>query len=284
MIATRLAHGSLQQIHAGVYALGHLARSELAMEAAALLAVNDDEAVLSHHTAAAIWGLRTPVSSGPIHVSVRRTGYARRPGICTHRTRTLLPRDVRIRHGLLVTSPAQTLLDIAGDTTARELELALDEGLRTGFVTRAQVRDVVGRIPNRRGGGRLLALVNASRTTTVTRSEAEERFLALIRKAQLPDPAANVRLQGFMVDFLWRRERIVVEVDGYRYHGSRRRFEDDRTKGAVLAAAGFQVIRVTWRQMENEPYAVIARLAQALALAREQAREVTPHARPTRPA
>ncbi|MEA2160421.1 MAG: hypothetical protein QOD66_2801 [Solirubrobacteraceae bacterium] len=271
MLAVRLSHGWLYQLYAGVYAVGHLAPVELGAETAALLAVSLD-AVLSHYTAAVLWRLRPPVCGAAIHVSVPSTsGSSRRPGICTHRTGTLLPRDIRVRDGLPVTSAARALLDIAGDTTLRELELALDEGLRSGVLTRGQVRDVLGRIPNRRGERRLRELVEPNGQTTVTRSEAEERFLALIRDAQLPDPSVNVRLEGFTVDFLWRRERIVVEVDGYRYHGSRRRFEEDRAKGAVLAAAGFQVIRVTWRQMEDEPYAVIARLAQALARAQTRA-------------
>lgn len=271
MISNRLSHGWLHQLYSGVYAVGHLAPVELGAETAALLAVGD-HAVLSHDTAAALWHVRPQVRAAPIHISVPSTsGSSRRPGIRTHRTSTLLPRDIRIRDGLPVTSAARTLLDIAGGITLRELELALDEGLRSGVVTRAEIRDVLTRVPNRPGGRGLRALVDASRTTTVTRSQAEERFLALVRTAKLPDPAANVRLEGFTVDFLWRRERIVVEVDGYKYHGSRLRFEEDRVKGAVLSAAGFQVIRVTWRQMEDEPYAVVARLAQALARAQSRA-------------
>lgn len=58
----------------------------------------------------------------------------------------------------------------------------------------------------------------------------------------------------------------MLEVDGFRFHGSRAAFERDRRRDQRLAAAGFQVIRITWRQLEQEPMAVVARLAQALAL------------------
>ncbi len=266
MIKTRVSRGLLHPVHPGVYAVGHPAAVDLGAETAALLA-GGAQAALSHETAARVWNLRPAITAGPIHLSVPVGGCPRRPGICAHRTRTLLPRDLRVRDGLPVTSPARTLIDIAGASTPRELELSLDEGLRSGIVTLHQLRDILERIPNRRGERTLRALADPSRLITVTRSEAEERFLQLVRDATLPPPEVNVSLQGFMVDFLWRREGIVVEVDGFAFHGSRRRFEDDRSRGAQLAAAGFQVIRITWRQMQDEPYAVIARLAQALARA-----------------
>jgi very-short-patch-repair endonuclease len=97
-----------------------------------------------------------------------------------------------------------------------------------------------------------------------TRSEAEQRFLTLIRKAQLPLPEANVRVGNYEVDFLWRRQALVVEVDGYAFHSSRRRFENDRRRDALLTAGGLNVLRVTWRQVVHEPEAISARVAQAL--------------------
>jgi very-short-patch-repair endonuclease len=75
----------------------------------------------------------------------------------------------------------------------------------------------------------------------------------------------NARVNGYEVDFLWRPQRVIVEIDGYAFHSSHSAFERDRAKGAALAAAGFVVIRVTWLQMEREPYVVVANLAQALA-------------------
>lgn len=100
-----------------------------------------------------------------------------------------------------------------------------------------------------------------------TRSEAEERFLAVVRKAHLPAPETNARVGGSEVDFLWRRERFVVEVDGFAFHASKRQFEIDRARDANLTSLGFTVMRVTWGQIVNEPEALIARLAQSLALA-----------------
>jgi very-short-patch-repair endonuclease len=87
----------------------------------------------------------------------------------------------------------------------------------------------------------------------------------LVRRARLPSPEINIRLGSYEVDFLWPRERVIVEVDGYAFHSSRRAFEDDRRRDADLAARGFHVILITWRQIVSEPEAVLVRLAQALA-------------------
>jgi very-short-patch-repair endonuclease len=102
----------------------------------------------------------------------------------------------------------------------------------------------------------------------MTRSEAERRLLALVRAARLPQPETNVRLGRYEVDMLWRRQRLVVEVDGFAYHGSRRAFERDRRRDADLTQAGYRVVRFTWRQITQEPEAVVARLAALIAAAR----------------
>lgn len=109
------------------------------------------------------------------------------------------------------------------------------------------------------------ALLEAPELLALTRSEAESRFLSLVRRGKLPRPEVNVRLKAFEVDFLWRRERVVVEIDGFAYHSSRGAFEQDRQRDAVLAASGLLVVRITWRQLSTEPEAVLVLLAQALA-------------------
>jgi very-short-patch-repair endonuclease len=110
----------------------------------------------------------------------------------------------------------------------------------------------------------LRPLLDANATPSLTRSQAEERFLGLIRNAGLPPPESNVVIENLEVDFLWRDARLIVEVDGFAFHSSRTAFERDRARDAVLAAAGYRVVRVTWRQIVDQPEAVIARLAAAL--------------------
>jgi very-short-patch-repair endonuclease len=124
---------------------------------------------------------------------------------------------------------------------------------------------MAGRAHGHRGVGKLRALLARDEEPAFTRSEAEERFLALIRRADLPAPAVNAEVEGQMVDFVWRRKRVIVEVDGFRFHSTRSAFEHDRRRDAELSAAGYRVLRVTWRQLCDEPLAVIARLVAALA-------------------
>jgi very-short-patch-repair endonuclease len=157
------------------------------------------------------------------------------------------------------------LLDQAETVTSRELELAFDQPLIARIMGPAEVCELVGRAAGRRGSGRLRALLERQHGPKLTRSEAEQLFLALVRQAGLPEPETNVRIHGFEVDFLWREQGVVVEIDGFRFHSSRRSFEHDRRKDATLQAAGLLTMRVTWIQMQNEAYAVIARLATTLA-------------------
>lgn len=270
-ITRLLAVGSLHRVHRGVYAVGHVAAVSLSREAAAVLACRHG-AALSHRTAASLWRLCPPIdAAASVDVTVDRSRSGRRPGIRFHRTRHLDPRDIRTLDRLPLTSPARTLLDIAPLLNDRELERAFDEGLVRRIVRTRDIADVIGRHKRNPGAARLAKLLGRRGSPTITRSQAEERFLALIRAAEVDSPRINVRLHGYEVDFLWRERRLVVEVDGYTYHSSRSAFERDRRKDAVLRAAGFDVIRVTWLQMQDEPYAVISRLAQALARAEPRA-------------
>jgi len=254
MIEGQLGSGRLHPRHRGVYAVGHPAPVELGDETAALLAAGDG-AVLSHTSAGTLWELLRHYRDARVHVSVPGPRFPRRAGVCVHRSTTLLPHDLRIRRWLPVTSPARTLLDLASVVDARDLERALDEALRQGLATIAQIASVVARAPHGAGAPALATLLGREGCETVTLSEAEEMLLALIRAADLPEPQLNVRCQGYLIDALWPGLRVVVEVDGYLYHGGRRAFEQDRAKGQVLSAAGYAVLRVTVRQMTDHPQA-----------------------------
>jgi very-short-patch-repair endonuclease len=114
----------------------------------------------------------------------------------------------------------------------------------------------------RPGAARLRAVLGSS--PAHTRSKAEERFLALVGRGQLARPEVNVKVCGYEVDFFWRKERLVTEVDGFAYHSSSNHFETDRRRDADLSAAGIRVLRITWRQLVREPEAILVRLALAL--------------------
>ncbi len=233
-------------------------------EMAALLACGPG-AVLSHLSAAALWGLHAPVS-GPVHVTeVGNRGS--RPGIRAHRVAGLASEDRTVREGVPTTGPARTLLDLAGMLHPGELEQAVARAEREGLVERESLLALVARRAGLRGTAALRALLEAPGGPALTRSAAEAKLLALVREAALPAPECNVSVGRYEVDFLWRSAGIAVEVDGFRYHGRRARFEGDRRKDADLAAAGLTVVRLSWQQLTQEPTATAVRLGQALARA-----------------
>jgi len=263
-IARRRRSGRLHPFLPRVDLVGHATPAPLAHETAALLAIGD-EAALAAETAAALLAVLPAREPLPVHVAVVGRNRTAGPRVRVHRLRSLLPADVTSRAGLRVTTAARTLLDLAPSLPERRLERAVSEAEALGLVTMAELGALLARTPGHRGLAPLLALLAERRGPTLTRSEAEERVLAIIRSAGLPEPRLNARLLGFEVDALWPGERVVVEVDGFAWHGGREAFERDRRRDAVLQKHGYAVLRVTWRRLVREPLAVAADLAVLLA-------------------
>ncbi len=258
-IAHRLRTGWLRRKHRGVYLVGPL-EVQHSRAMAAVLAVGEG-ALLSHHAAAVLRELRAP-REGLIDVTVAGRETQAREGIRTHTAR-LHPRDATRHQGLPVTSAARTLLDLAATLPQRDLDRAVEQAEVQRRVSTHSLTEQLRRYPHHRGAA---ALTKAIRTDpALTRSKLERRMLELVRAARLPEPKTNVKLGSWEVDLLWREQRLVVEVDGYTFHSSRRSFERDRRKDQELQAAGYRGIRFTWRQIIYEPEAVIAALAVALA-------------------
>jgi very-short-patch-repair endonuclease len=191
-----------------------------------------------------------------------------RDGVRTHRLARLDPRDRGLKFGIPTTSPARALVDLAASATADEVERAIAEARARRLVTDRHLSDTLDRARNRPGVSAMRALLRHQGGPRLTRSEAERRLLRLIRAASLPEPEANVRVEGLEVDFLWRQARVIVEVDGFAFHGHRRAFERDRLRDMALRDRGFEVIRVTWKQLVDQPLLVIAHIARALERAR----------------
>ncbi len=219
----------------------------------------------SSHAATINGGSSPHPSTGlrEVDVTIPPDSRRYRPGIRIHRM-ALRDDEVTTFDMIPVTTPARTLYDLAGILPERDLERALAEALARRLTTRDQLETLATRYRRRAGVGRLRALLGSDQQPALTRSAAEEHFLAMIRRAQLPAWEVNVDVRGHEVDFFWRTERLAVEIDGFAFHSSRRRFESDRRRDADLAAAGVRVMRITWRQIENEPEALLVRLALAL--------------------
>jgi putative AbiEi antitoxin of type IV toxin-antitoxin system/uncharacterized protein DUF559 len=258
-VRSRVAAGRLHRVHRGVFAVGSAALTTRGRWLAAVLACGR-AAVLSHRSAAALWGLR-PTSRAVIDVT--RPGRSERPrgGIHLHRARRLRPEDVTEVNGVPCTSVGRTLLDLSEVVGRRAVERALDQAEVLRILDARAVDDLLARSPGRRGTPVLAAVfADHEGARTLTRSELEERFLSICRGAGIAQPEVNgwVEAPGgaLEVDFVWRAEGLIVETDGHRTHGSRSAFERDRRRDQRLALAGWRVVRFTWRQTENDPEGV----------------------------
>lgn len=264
-ITSRVASGRLFRQHHGVYLLDPPEQASRVTLLTAAVEACGPGAVLSHRSAAELWGL-LPLEAGHIEVTVVTRCAGDRPGIRRHRVPELDPRDVRTRHGIRVTSPARTVLDNARHPLLEELIAA---GFDRGLVTEHQMDESIARSPTRRGIRRVRRILGQRGGPRLTRSWGERRLLSLIREAGLPVPLTNRLLLGFKVDAVWPDLKLVVEVDGYEFHGDRDAFESDRARDAVLVAHGYRVLRFTARQLRDRPLLVLGQLAAALALASE---------------
>ena len=235
-----------------------------ARELAAVLACGDD-AVISHRSATALWRL-VPPPEGDVEVTVVGRHCRSREGIRVYRSDQLNPADHGFRRGIPITSPARTIIDFAAQGSEWELERAIAEACAIELVTEAEIYKAIERAPNCPGVGLLRAQLRREGGPQWTQSNGERRMLELIRKAGLPAPRTEVRIAGWPADFLWADQRLIVEVDGYPFHSGRRAFERDRRRDQAHIAAGYTVIRVTWRQLTEAPLMVVAAIARALGI------------------
>lgn len=246
-VTRRLTAGRLHRIHRGVYAVGHRNLSNEGKWIAAVLA-SGEGAVLSHTSAAELWGIRRirrPSGSGDpnaVHVTVPSTaGQAKRDGITLHRSTTLSASSCTRRSSIPVTTPARTLADLQRIISPARFSAALREA---EFL----------RLP-----------IGDHFETSRTRSELEEAFLTLCRRHRLPQPAVNARVDRYEVDFLWREQSLIVEVDGWTSHGTRSAFEEDRARDTRLSVLGHRVVRFTWRNIDEDPRQVARTIRGLLA-------------------
>jgi hypothetical protein len=246
-VARRVAAGRLHRLYPRVYAVGHLALTPHSRRLAAVYAYWPG-ALLSHRSAAALWGLLRHAPR--IEVTSPRVGRAR-DGLVLHRSRLIHEEDRAVVDRIPVTSIARTIVDLA-EGAERYLAAAVREAeVRKRFDLGAIDR-TIERLPGRRGRHRLRRVLAAYRPENAfTRSGAERRFLEICGDHGLPIPQANVWIDEFEVDFYWRDARLAVELDSTTFHLTMHAFHADRRRDRVLAARGIQVVRVPLDDLER---------------------------------
>lgn len=261
VISRETRKARFHQIHHGVYAVGHTALSRQAQCIAGVLSCGDG-ALLSHRSAAWLWGLTTwwPPIVEVTAASPRET----RKEIRVHSAAALVPEDRSKSQYIPVTAIPRTLLDFAA-INPHFLGGAIEQAERLGLLDLIAIDALLKRSRGFRGVARLREALDIYRDSAFTRSRLERHFLALVKRAGLPRPSMNYFVEGYELDAYWATVRFAVELDTYDYHGSHAAFERDRLRQEDLKLAGIEMIRVTGTRMDREPEAVVTRLRRLLA-------------------
>jgi predicted transcriptional regulator of viral defense system/very-short-patch-repair endonuclease len=268
-VRNRVRKGQLQRLHRGVYAVGHGSITRLGRWMAGVLACGA-EAVLSHRSAARLWGL---IDWGEIvEVTINGRSGRARPGIKVHCSDSLLNADRTIRNGIPVTSVARTLLDLAAVASRSQTERAMEAADRQGLLHFRALYDLLARNRGHHGLRHLLPLIAQYRGVPDVRSPMERDFLDLCRAHGLPEPQMNVLVEGELVDAHWPKQQLIVELDSRGYHSSPRAFERDHSRDLKLKLAGYEVLRLTRRQLNEDPAFIASTVRTALSRADERSR------------
>jgi very-short-patch-repair endonuclease len=263
-IARRVSAGRLHRVHVGVYAVGHPVLGPDGRRMAAVLACGPG-AALSHCSAAALWGLRESWAE-LTDVAVPRAGGQKRPRLRIHRALDLRADEVTTRRAVPVTTPARTILDLAATLHTAHLEHVLDRNEILELTDYPSLAALARAHPGHRGAGKLLATLNAyDAGRELTRSGLEVLFRKLCHDHGLPTPRVNTTVRGKEVDFLFAQSRLIVETDSWRYHKTRRAFEEDRARDVLTTKAGYRTLRFTDRRLTEDPTSVAAAIRALLA-------------------
>jgi very-short-patch-repair endonuclease len=252
----RAQDGRFHRIHQGVYAVGHARLTLHGRLTAAVLACGPG-AVLSHRSAAALWGFRRE-SRRPIDVTAPGRRGRAPSGISAHRHGSLRSRDIAVIEEIPCTGAARTLLDLAGVLSVEGLGRAVARAEILRVLDLREIEDLIASNRGRRGVARLRLVIDEyDWRAEATKGELERRFLELCRRAELPLPGVNVLIDCGasrpLADFVWADSRLIVETDSRQFHGTDSAFEADRKRDQELTLAGWRVIRTTWSQVNDRP-------------------------------
>jgi very-short-patch-repair endonuclease len=260
-VGRRLEAGRLHRLHREVYAFSDPQVTVRGRWMAAVLACGDG-ALLSHRSAAQLWGLMV-FRPGPVDVSAG--SGRRRSGITVHEG-GIFDEDRGELAGIPVTSVARTLFDLAEVVNDERLERAFEEADRLRLLRIPELETVCARGYGRRALRPIRRLIDDARHPETTRSPLEDKVLELCREFELPMPVTGAHVLGHEVDAFWPAERLIVEADSVAFHSHRAAFERDRTRDAKRQVEGYRAIRLTHRRLEREPTEVATELRRLLAI------------------
>ncbi|MDQ3758897.1 MAG: DUF559 domain-containing protein [Actinomycetota bacterium] len=230
-------------------------------------------ALLSHASAASLRGMRRSNSSY-VDVTVPAGRPLRRlKGIRCHRA-DLRPQDISAVDGIPTTSVARTLLDLATQIGYEGLEKAANEAVVLEVFDMREMKDLLRRSNGHRGVRKLRHVLEHGDLSgeNVPKSGLEERFARLCAQHGLPKPGINRWIllgdEYHQVDFFWRSERVVIEVDSKRYHQTGWKLTRDARRDVLLPAHGYLHARIPEDLLDQSPLEAIRKVEKLLARAR----------------
>jgi very-short-patch-repair endonuclease len=232
--------------------------------------------VLSHRSAAALWGIGTD-SGRDIDVSVRRRTRLSRPGIRVHSRSGLDQGDIARRDGIPVTGIVRTLVDIAAELSPRAVERAVNEADKLDLIDPEALRSALDDYEGEPGVRRLRAILDA-RTFRLSDSDLEIIFRPIAERAGLPLPLTKQMVNGFEVDFYWSELGLVIETDGLRYHRTPAAQARDARRDRTHTLAGMTPLRFTHYEVKYETAKVVRALKDVATLLNKREARVD-HAR-----
>jgi hypothetical protein len=267
-IKHRVEVGRLHPMTAGVYAVGRPKLTREGRWMAAVLACGEG-AALSHRSAAALWGIGAERPGGRIEISIQRPSEVRRPGLKVHRRPNLPADDIGVHHGIPLTQPVRTLIDLATELPTRRLERAVNEADKHDLIDPESLRKA---LDDHAGepGVRPLRTVLDRHTFRLSDDELELFFRPIAAAAGLPTPLTKRIVNGFEVDFFWPDLNLVVETDGFRYHRTASAQTRDALRSQTHTASGLTPLRFSHYQVKYEP----AHVCRVLAATRQRLERV----------
>jgi very-short-patch-repair endonuclease len=268
-IQHRVERGRLFSVSLGVYAVGWPALTQKRRWMAAVLA-GGEGAALSHRSAAVLWEISTG-ESGRIDVSARRRCELQRPGVRFHGRPSLRPEEILRRDDIPVTSPVQTLIDLAAELDSIPLERAVNEVDKRGLIDPETLRDELARFSGE-PGVRPLRLLLDKLFFRLSDSDLEIYFRRIVLRAKLPTPLSKQRVNRYEVDFFWPELGLVVETDGLRYHRTPSAQTRDARRDRAHILAGMTPLRFTHYEVRYEPSRVRSALSKTIILLEQRIR------------
>jgi very-short-patch-repair endonuclease len=259
-IAHRIRTGRLHRLWRGVYAVGRPEVDRYGLWMAAVLSCGR-KALLSHRSAAALWGIAKHSPEIKIEVVVPWELRRRRPGIHLRRRVDLSAEHRREASGIPVTDPVSTLVDLASCVVEWQVEKAINDADRLGLVDPVALRAEVEGLPPRPGMACLRRLLGCD---ALTDTGLERKFLSIVREAGLPLPQTQVWVNGYRVDFHWPDLGLIVETDGWGHHRTAGEQATDHRRDQTHTKAGLTTLRFAEKQVRHEPRQVQATLSAVM--------------------